>query len=216
MLGGQSLSYVNKHLRKALEARGVFSEQLLERIVHKGSLQHITELPEDLRRTFVTSMDISAEEHILMQAAFQRGCDNAISKTINFPNSATRDDILVGYLTAWAHGCKGCTVYRDGSRFEQVLNLNESKPAAEQKPVPAAAAETQQGKDVAAAVVGEKKKLVDTTDVHSQPLEENLVVGKKRRVYGVEPQACPDCQDTLVVQEGCCSCKSCGFSKCAL
>lgn len=131
ILGGDvQLQYVNKHLKAALVKSGVYSDALLEEIIKCGSLQRVPGIPEHIRKTFVTSMDISAEDHILMQATFQARCDNAISKTINFPNSATREDITKGYITAWEQGCKGCTVYRDGSRFEQVLNLNESKPPA--------------------------------------------------------------------------------------
>lgn len=104
ILGGQELTYVNKHLRKALEKRNLYSEELMKKIIHEGSLQkisgntqvsrfHIIGIPQDIKNTFVTSMDISAEDHILMQSAFQESCDNAISKTINFSNSATTKDI---------------------------------------------------------------------------------------------------------------------------
>jgi ribonucleoside-diphosphate reductase alpha chain len=225
ILGGMQLSYVNKHLRRALESRGLYSQELMDRICKAGSVQGIPELPEDLRRTFVTSMDITAEEHILMQGAFQKHCDNAISKTINFPNSATREDILCGYITAWKAGCKGCTVYRDGSRFEQVLNLNNTQeaekvadkplaaPAAAPAPVSVApAVEAAQVEPMLIEVVDKPAKL-KAKDAELE-LDQTLVVGKKRRVYGV--QHCPDCNDVLTFSEGCTSCKSCGFSKCSL
>lgn len=127
ILGGNiQLTYVNKHLEAALREAEVYNEELLADIIKKGTLQHRKELPEWIRSTFVTSMDISAEDHVLMQAVFQEEIDNSISKTINFLNSATKEDIYNGYMLAWEKGCKGCTVYRDGSRMEQVLNLNTS------------------------------------------------------------------------------------------
>lgn len=122
--GKTRLQYVNKHLRRALEEAGVYSEALMEEVIACGSLQRCAGVPDAVKRVFVTSMDISPEDHTRMQAAFQAHCDNAISKTINYPNSATRDDILRGYVRAWELGCKGCTAYRDGSRQLQVLNLN--------------------------------------------------------------------------------------------
>ncbi|MDP3964506.1 MAG: adenosylcobalamin-dependent ribonucleoside-diphosphate reductase [bacterium] len=128
ILGGNvQLHYVNKHLEKALKDRGLYSEKLMERIIKSGTLQDIDEVPEDIKQTFVVAMDISAEDHIKMQAAFQRHVDNSISKTINFPNSATKQDVMDGYLLAWRLGCKGSTVYRDGSREFQILNLNDEK-----------------------------------------------------------------------------------------
>lgn len=128
VLGGDvSLQYFNKHLEQALKEAGVFSKEIVDEIEKKGSLQNIEKIPESVRKVFVTSMDISADDHILMQAAMQENCDNAISKTINFPNSATHEDIFRGYLLAWENKCKGCTVYRNGSRFLQVLNLNDDK-----------------------------------------------------------------------------------------
>jgi ribonucleotide reductase alpha subunit len=126
ILGGDvRLEYFNKHLASALKQANCFTPEIVARVHAEGTLQNIDELPEHIKRTFVTSMDISARDHILMQAAMQEHCDNAISKTINFANSATRADILDGYITAWQNKCKGCTVYRDGSRVFQILNLNE-------------------------------------------------------------------------------------------
>jgi ribonucleoside-diphosphate reductase alpha chain len=133
ILGGQQLRYVNKHLTKALEKSGVDIEKVMPLIERDGTLQKISSIPEEVKRVFVTSMDISAEDHVLMQAAFQESCDNAISKTINFPNEATPEDILKGYLLAWKKQCKGCTVYRDGSRVLQVLNLNTKAEGDQQK-----------------------------------------------------------------------------------
>lgn len=131
ILGGDvKLHYLNKHLERVLKERGIFSDKLMEKIWKEGSLQHIPEIPEDLKRTFVVAMDISSEDHTRMQAAFQKHVDNAISKTINFPNSATKEDVLRGYILAWELGCKGCTVYRDGSRTFQILNLNKDEKTA--------------------------------------------------------------------------------------
>ena len=127
IMGGDSLTYFNKYLEAELKRLGLYSEELVEDVVKTGSIQHRTDLPENLRRTFVTAMDISAEDHIRMQAAFQKHVDNSISKTINFKNSATRDDVLNGYIMAWELGCKGGTMYRDGSRQEQVLSVKSQK-----------------------------------------------------------------------------------------
>ena len=99
----------------------------MEKIIKEGTLMNIPEIPDEMKRVFVTSMDISAEDHIKMQAAFQKHIDNSISKTCNFPEDATKEDVLQGYLLAWRLGCKGCTVYRNNSRKFQVLNLNKDK-----------------------------------------------------------------------------------------
>ncbi len=133
VMGGQKLYYMNKHLEKILKERNLYNDDIIEKITKEGSLQNIKEIPQDIKDTFVVAMDISAEDHIRMQAAFQKYTDNAISKTCNFPNSATKDDVREGYILAWKLKCKGCTVYRDGSRDMQVLNLlkNENKSTEE-------------------------------------------------------------------------------------
>ena len=111
VLGGKNLVYFNKHLKAALAEVGLGDrEDIIAEITKTGSVQGIAEIPDELKKVFVTAMDISAKDHILAQAAVQKHCDNAISKTINFPTSATVDDIREGYLMAWKNGCKGTTV----------------------------------------------------------------------------------------------------------
>ncbi|OQY37076.1 MAG: ribonucleotide-diphosphate reductase subunit alpha [Candidatus Cloacimonetes bacterium 4572_65] len=129
------LIYVNKHLKNKLIAEGIYSDELMEKIAEDGSLAHIEEIPQHIRDIFVTSHDIAPEWHIKMQAAFQKYCDNAVSKTINFKSDATKEEIQMAYELAYDTGCKGVTVYRDGSRQFQVLNvgktINEEKVVTE-------------------------------------------------------------------------------------
>ena len=113
---------VNPVFEALAKRRGFYSESLMKTIAETGSIQHLTDVPEDVKRVFVTTTDISPEEHVKMQAAFQEFTDNAVSKTINLPATATKDDVASAYRLAYALGCKGVTIYRDKSRDLQVLS----------------------------------------------------------------------------------------------
>ncbi len=126
VLDGQELLEVHPIFRETAEHRGFYSEKLMQEIAEKGSIKEIEGIPEDLKRLFVTAHDINPEWHIRIQAAFQKFTDNAVSKTINFSHSATREDVRKAYLLAYDLGCKGLTIYRDGSRDQQVLNIQRA------------------------------------------------------------------------------------------
>jgi ribonucleoside-diphosphate reductase alpha chain len=131
VMDGEKLLYVNEIFEKTLSEDGLNNKDLLERISKEGGVAHIEEIPENIKKVYVTSHDISPEWHIKMQAAFQKYTDNAVSKTINFPNQATKEDIKIAFESAYRLSCKGVTVYRDGSRENQVLHVgnktNEDK-----------------------------------------------------------------------------------------
>ena len=126
-MDGTEMIEVNPILREVLEERGLYSDELMKKIAKQGSLEGIEEIPEEIRRVFVSAHEVSPEFHIRMQAAFQRHTDNAVSKTVNFCNSATREEVAEVYKLAFRLGCKGVTIYRDGSRSEQVLNIGKVK-----------------------------------------------------------------------------------------
>lgn len=115
----------NAILKQKLEELGIYSEALMKKVVEQGTLAHIDEIPDSVKRVFVCAHDVSPIWHVKMQAAFQRHTDNAVSKTVNFPNSATKEEVAEVYRLAYTLGCKGTTIYRDGSRDEQVLNIGK-------------------------------------------------------------------------------------------
>ncbi|MFX0162509.1 MAG: vitamin B12-dependent ribonucleotide reductase [Candidatus Hodarchaeota archaeon] len=123
VLGGARLVEINPFFEKIAKERGFYSLELMNNIAKKGSIQDMEEIPADIRRLFVTSLDIDPEWHIKMQAAFQKYVDNAVSKTINLPHEATFEDVKNAYLLAYRLKCKGITVYRYGSKKEQVLTI---------------------------------------------------------------------------------------------
>lgn len=123
----EKLVEVHHDFVKIAREYGFYSEELMHKVARQGNLKNMHEIPDDIARYFVTSHLISPEWHIRMQAAFQKYTDNAVSKTVNFPFEATIKDVETVFRLAHTLGCKGATVYRDGSREEQVLNLGDKK-----------------------------------------------------------------------------------------
>lgn len=128
----EKLVEVHNDFVRIAHERNFYSEPLMEKIAKQGSLKGIAEIPDDIARIFITSHAISPEWHIRMQAAFQKHTDNAVSKTVNFPFEATIRDVETVFRLAHTLGCKGVTVYRDGSRDEQVLNVGGGKKGTRQ------------------------------------------------------------------------------------
>jgi ribonucleoside-diphosphate reductase alpha chain len=129
VLDGAELLEANPVFERVAKKRGFYADAVMKEIADRGGCTGVTTVPEDVQRVFVTSHDISPEWHIRMQAAFQKHTDNAVSKTVNFPHSATQEDVKKVYLLAYKLGCKGVTIYRDGSRDEQVLSTGATEKA---------------------------------------------------------------------------------------
>ncbi len=127
VMDGTRLVEVNPYFKREMEKLGLWSDEIAEKIAETGSIQGIKEIPDEIKRLFVTAHEISPSDHIRMQAAFQQYVDNAVSKTVNLPNDATEDDVREVYLLAYRLGCKGVTVYRDGSRQGQVIQKGKSQ-----------------------------------------------------------------------------------------
>jgi ribonucleoside-diphosphate reductase alpha chain len=127
VLGGTRLFETNPLFEAIAKERGFYSAELLEGIAKTGSAQKIEAVPEDVKKIFVTALDIQPEWHVRMQAAFQKYTDNAVSKTVNLPNEAMVEDVRKVYELAWKLKCKGVTVFRYGSKPEQVLYIGEIK-----------------------------------------------------------------------------------------
>ncbi|NLG83836.1 MAG: ribonucleoside reductase class II [Firmicutes bacterium] len=131
ILDGERLIQVNSLFARLAQERGFHSKEILAAIAEKGTVRGIPGVPEDLQRLFVTAHEIAPEWHVRMQAAFQEHTDNAVSKTVNFPREATPADVEKVYHLAFALGCKGVTVYRDGSIQDQPMQKGLEKPKQE-------------------------------------------------------------------------------------
>lgn len=199
VMGGQKLCYMNPFLEEELKTLGLYTDEIIEEIEKTGSIQHIEEIPESVRKIYVAAMDITPEDHIRMQAAFQENVDNSMSKTINLPHSATREDVKSAYILAWELGCKGCTVYRDGSRQEQVLRI-KSKEKKEKSPEP------------------ELTKIEEENfaeEITPPPIIKERIHASFNKKDIIHNKKCPECNGDIQIAEGCMLCLSCGFSACS-
>jgi ribonucleoside-diphosphate reductase alpha chain len=127
VLGGKTLFEINPLFVDIAKDNGFYSEALAREIALAGSVQAVDSVPDEIKRIFRTSHDVTASWHIKIQAAFQQHTDNAVSKTVNFPTQASPEDVKTAYLSAFENGCKGVTIYRYGSRDQQVLVIGRDE-----------------------------------------------------------------------------------------
>lgn len=177
----RGLFFVNKHFQTTLERLNLYSFDLIREVSKRGSIKDRTDLPSRLKEVFVTAHDISWEWHVRIQAAFQNYTENGVSKTINFPNQASVEEVAKSYRLAWQLGCKGITTYRDQSKSAQILKAGDGS-----RPTGASGPERIQSK------------------LKITPLKTKLSRSGQ----------CPDCGLPLDAEEGCYTCRSCGYSRC--
>lgn len=190
------LSYLNKYFEHELEvsawADGDPEHKVRDRIVREvaaaGSVAHISGVPDEAKSVYRTAHDISPEWHVKMQASWQKYTDNAVSKTINFPNSATIDDVWDAYMLAWETGCKGITIYRDGSKDVQILSVGTQQKQSN-KPT---------------------NQLIQSK-IKTETLRQRVAKGQSDTV---SHSKCPECGTKMAVEEGCSKCYGCGYSVC--
>ena len=127
VMDNDKLIEVHPIFEEQARREGWYSKELMEKISTRSSIQDVEEIPMAIRRIFVTAHDIEPEWHVRMQAAFQKYTDNAVSKTVNFKRSATKEGVRKVYMLAYSEGCKGVTIYRDGSRDQQVLSVGSGE-----------------------------------------------------------------------------------------
>ncbi|ASI13877.1 adenosylcobalamin-dependent ribonucleoside-diphosphate reductase [Candidatus Mancarchaeum acidiphilum] len=192
---GSDLIEVNNEFENYSIEEGFYSDELMKKIAGKNSIQEVEEIPESIRKIFVTAYDVPPEWHVKMQAAFQKHTDNAVSKTINFPSYATPQDIEKAYLLSYKLGCKGITVYRDKSKSVQVLELVN-----------------QQSSKQSSLAESRAKHTAGTS--HEVSLDEVKRSAVNYQISGDKETLCPECGTPMIASEGCYTCPNCGYSKC--
>jgi ribonucleoside-diphosphate reductase alpha chain len=189
VMDNDKLLEVNPYFEKVAKQSGFYSSGLMDTIALEGGVQHIEEIPEDVRNIFVTAHDISPEWHIRMQAAFQKHTDNAVSKTVNLPSDATVDDVLKIYNLAYELDCKGVTIYRDGSKENQVLSISaKDKPANASNTTVKKRPETLEG-FTSRMNTGMGQLYVTVTELDGHPFEVFATIGKSGRSTTAKTEA---------------------------
>lgn len=188
IMDGTEMLEVNPIFKDYMLSHNLYSDDLMAQIAKDGSLSHVEGVPNEIKRIFVTAHDIAPYWHVKMQAAFQLHVDNAVSKTVNFVESATREDIKEVYILAYKNNLKGITVYRNNSRQFQPMNLDTKKkePKIEMKPI--------------------EKNLESKVEEHR---EEYNPTGEIKTIK------CPECGNEIQMAEGCFICLKCGYSGCS-
>ncbi|MFA5051501.1 MAG: vitamin B12-dependent ribonucleotide reductase [Patescibacteria group bacterium] len=201
VMDDNELIEVNPLFELIARREGFYSEELMKKIAEHGGVQGMDEVPAKWQRLFVVSHDIIPEWHLKMQAVYQKHTDNAVSKTVNFPNDAKVEDVEEVYMLAYRQGCKGVTIYRDRSRDVQVLNIGSVKHKELKKSFSYNYDDLRSGASV------------PTVKTASEP-EKVPVASAVQRSHIIE--VCPECKTNMEIKEGCSVCPKCGFSACSL
>ena len=198
IMDGTEMLEVNPIFKEYAIKHGFYSEDLMKEIAKTGSVAHVDKVPADAKKIFVTAHDVSPYWHVKMQAAFQLHTDNAVSKTVNFEEHATREDIEQAYVLAYENNLKGITVYRNNSRQFQPMNLDSKKSDAQ----------VEAEKSMKTVSEPEKKSEV-TNPIKEEKTEDYNPTGEIKTVK------CPECGNEIQMAEGCFICLKCGYSGCS-
>ena len=204
--------YTNKIFEAVLKEHGLYNDQILEKIANNyGSVKGIAEIPEWMQKIFVTAMDIHWADHLMAQGVWQRWIGNAIAKTINMPNDVSSDDVKAAYLLAHDLGLKGITVFRDGSRHEQVLHMTGNNVQKNFQVSPSGYVTDYISKNVTNAYL--KTEIERALQIK---IPDNLqsTPAPALTPEQMEERLCPTCKNNLVFAEGCSVCIECGYSGC--
>ena len=189
VMDNDKLVEVNPYFEQTARSRGFYSQELMDIIAQKGSIHDIEAIPEDVKHVFVTAHDVTPEWHIRMQSAFQKYTDNAVSKTVNLPHDATIEDVREVYDLAYELKCKGVTIYRDGSKENQVLAFTDKEKdedrfakTAENRP------ETLEG-FTTKMTTGYGNLYVTVTEFEERPFEVFATIGKSGRSTTAKTEA---------------------------
>jgi ribonucleoside-diphosphate reductase alpha chain len=220
--------YTNKIFESMLKENGLYNDEILTKIANNyGSAQGLSEIPEWIQKIFVTAIDVHWTDHIMAQAVWQKWISNAIAKTINMPGDATAEDVKSAYLLSHELGLKGVTVYRDGSRHEQVLHIN-GNDAKDKKFVVAPSEYTidylrtnvsdQYIKEQMEQIFIETEAINSADSIEVTSPTQSKFSGQTLQPFSQDNdelrELCPSCKARLIITEGCNMCIECGFSSC--
>ncbi len=214
--------YTNRIFENVLKENGLYNDEILTKIANNyGSVRGLAEIPERLQKIFVTAIDVHWTDHLMAQAVWQKWISNAIAKTINMPSDVTVEDIKAAYLLSHELGLKGVTVYRDGSRNEQVLHItgNEKEKKFIVKPSAYVIDHIHSNIKQDYVMTQVEKVFRDTEEIETADNAINVSQSKLKMNMIASPndleyEACPSCNARLIITEGCNMCIECGFSSC--
>jgi len=191
VMDNDELAEVNPYFEAVAKEREFYSRELMDTIAREGSIREIEEIPEDVREVFVTAHDVTPEWHVRMQAAFQKYTDNAVSKTVNLPRDATMEDVFKVYNLAYQLGCKGVTIYRDGSKENQVLSFADKAIKEEHDGFSRVVKERPETLDgfTTKMVTGMGNLYVTVTEYEGRPFEVFATIGKSGRSTTAKTEA---------------------------
>ena len=203
--------YTNKIVEEALKEHGLYNDELLAKIADNyGSLKGLDEVPQWMQDVFVTAMDIHWSDHLMAQSVWQQWIGNAISKTINMPNDVTVEDVKSAYLLAHELGLKGMTVYRDGSRHQQVLHMTSENAQKTFEVTPSKSVIQYVTENITNSYIKSQINSSLALKVHDEELKIEAPIQDEVS----EERLCPTCKNNLVFVEGCSMCIECGYSGC--